>query len=85
MFVRQATYPGYQRFSRVVLFGLVLSENIRHSVTHVTIGPGTQGTSSLAYFSFDIFSDQGDIQGTYDAIDKESFTQTDRQVSRNQA
>ena len=28
------------------------------------------------------FSDQGDIQGSYDAIDKESFTQTDRQVSK---
>lgn len=28
-------------------------------------------------------SHQGDIQGTYDAIDKESFTQTDRQVRSN--
>lgn len=28
-------------------------------------------------------SHQGDIQGTYDAIDKESFTQTDRQVRYN--
>ena len=28
---------------------------------------------------------QGDIQGTYDAIDKESFTQTDRQVSGRKA
>ena len=33
----------------------------------------------FAFLSRDI-SHQGDIQGTYDAIDKESFTQTDRQV-----
>ena len=36
----------------------------------------------LAFLSRDI-SHQGDIQGTYDAIDKESFTQTDRQVRSN--
>lgn len=36
----------------------------------------------FAFLSRDI-SHQGDIQGTYDAIDKESFTQTDRQVRSN--
>lgn len=38
--------------------------------------------NDFPFLSCDIFH-QGDIQGTYDAIDKESFTQTDRQVRSN--
>ena len=42
----------------------------------------------MYYFSYHLrqtcyIYPQGDIQGTYDAIDKESFTQTDRQVCQS--
>ncbi|KAJ7357723.1 hypothetical protein OS493_023862 [Desmophyllum pertusum] len=91
--IRETTVD-YQ-FHRIVLFsttfrGLPIhkgshskrSENRHPSVTQRKDMGSIVRSFSLTKRSLAtcLVSHQGDIQGTYDAIDKESFTQTDRQI-----